>query len=242
MATPQVMKTATALPSIVAFGSQTTWPSSEYLSQMRNSLLLDPRLRTFITAIKELPHFWQDLLNHNPDLSVVPAQACLDDLVEWLNHGAFKTTKGVPANVLTMPFTIILHICQYFHYLDRLHSRHSEVLEKLKTGGVQGFCTGMLTAIAVASSRNEEEINVMGAVALKLALCVGAYVDLDGTSADVGHATNSIAVRWRSGGGHDRVLDTLKRFPDVGRLATVIVSKTQTYCLAGVHFGHPGLD
>ena len=209
------MNIAMIPPSILAFGSQTTWPSSTYLSYLRNRLILEPRLRSFLAAIKELPVLWRELTDHDPDLAAVSGQASLDDLVEWLNRGEFKSTKGTPPNVLTTPFTVILHITQYFHYLGLLQSHHPEVLKNLKAGGVQGFCTGMLSAIAVACSENEEDVNRLGAVALRLALCIGAYVDLDAVSASAKNETASIAVRWRSGDGHDIVLETLKHYPDV---------------------------
>jgi Starter unit:ACP transacylase in aflatoxin biosynthesis len=207
--------TAMALPSIIAFGSQTTWPSSECLYQLRAALLLQPRLRTFLAAIKELPKLWQDLIVQDPRLTTVPGQACLEDLVEWVNHGEFQSTSGLPASVLTMPFTIIIHITQYFHYLDGLQSNHAEVLKNVEMGGVQGFCTGMLTAIAVACAKHEEDVNILGVVALKLALCIGAYVDLDGAFAREANETTSVAVRWRSEAGHDKVLETLKSYPEV---------------------------
>ena len=215
MASGPPTRTATVLPSIIAFGSQTTWPSSEYLFQLRAALLLEPRLKTFLLATKELPRLWQDLIAHDPRLTAVPGQAWLDDLVEWVNHGDLQTKSGSPPNVLTMPFTIIIHIIQYFHYLDSVQTSHAEVLKNVETGGVQGFCTGILTAIAVACSKNEEDINAFGVVALKLALCIGAYVDLDGNFANEVNATTSIAVRWRSEAGHDSILETLKGYPEV---------------------------
>lgn len=207
--------TGMAPPSIVAFGSQITWPSSEYLFQLRAALLLESRLQSFVLAIKDLPAVWRDLVNHDPRLSAVPGQACLENLVEWVNHGEFRSPTGSFPNILTMPFTVIIHISQYFHYLNSLQLHQAEILNHLQVGGVQGFCTGMLSATAVASSRSEEDVNAFGAVALKLALCIGAYVDLDGAFAAESNETTSIAVRWRSEAGHDRILETLKGYPNV---------------------------
>ena len=207
--------TGMASPSIVAFGSQITWPSSEYLFQLRAALLLEPSLRSFILAIKELPAVWRDLVNHDPRLSAVPGQKCLEELVDWVNHGEFRSPTGSFPNILTMPFTIIIHIAQYFHYLDSLHLSQADMLKHVRDGGVQGFCTGMLTATAVACSKSEEDVNALGAVALKLALCIGSYVDLDGAFAAETNETTSIAVRWRSEAGHDRILETLKGYPNV---------------------------
>lgn len=235
MAAGSPSRAATALPSLIAFGSQTTWPTSEYLFQLRAALLLEPRLRTFLIAIKELPRLWQDLIAYDPRLTAVPGEKCLDDLVEWVNHGELQSTSGLPPNVLTTPFTIIIHVIQYFHYIDGLQTNHAEVLKNVKTGGIQGFCTGILTAIAVACSKDEEDINVFGAVALKLALCIGAYVDLDGAFASEVNETTSIAVRWRSEAGHDSILETLKSFPEVSMTHKDLDARFKTYLVAGIH-------
>ena len=212
---PTTTRTSVALPSIIVFGSQTTWPSSEYLFQLRAALLLEPRLRSFLIAIRELPRLWQDLIAHDQRLTAVPGQAWLAYLVEWVNHGESPSIPGLPPNVLTMPFTIIIHIIQYSVYVHGLKTNHAEVLKNVQKGGIQGFCTGLLAAIAVACSQDEKDIDVFSVVALKLALCIGAYVDLDGAFANGVNVTTSIAVRWRSEAGHDSILEVLKSHPDV---------------------------
>ncbi|KAI9884810.1 MAG: Type I Iterative PKS [Watsoniomyces obsoletus] len=202
-----------AQPSLVVFGPQTTWPTAEYLFQLRAVLLLDPRLHSFLFAIKGLAEFWQDLVKHDPALKVVSGGKYMDDLREWIDHGEFPPKSGVPPNVLTMPFTIIIHLVQYFHYMDQDVSQ-AQLLEGLKVGGVQGFCTGILTALAVGCSKTEEGVNTYGAVALRLALCIGAYVDLDGISSDGALESASLAVRWRSAAGHELIMEILKNYPN----------------------------
>lgn len=203
-----------AVPSLIVFGPQTTWPTSEYLFQLRAVLLLNPRLRTFLLAVKELPDFWQVLVEHDPRLSTVPGVKCLKDLRDWIDHGEFSLTWDVPPNVLSMPFTIIIQLVQYFHYLDNDISQ-AQILENVNVGGVQGFCTGILTAIAVACSKTEDDVNTYGAVALRLALCIGAYVDLDAASIDGRLRSSSLAVRWKTAAGHDKVLEILRSYPEV---------------------------
>jgi len=206
-----------ALPSLLVFGPQTTWPTSTYLSQLRAILLLDARLDTFLAAIKALPSLWQDLVEHDPCLATVPGLNSVQDLLDWLKHGEMPTRADVPPNVLTMPLTIIIHVVQFLHYIhsEAEKSSYGQILENVKAGGVQGFCTGLLTAIAVACSKDEESVNELGAVALRLALCIGAYVDLDGAFADQPLETSSIAVRWKSEKGREMISETLKDYPNV---------------------------
>ena len=204
-----------ALPSILVFGSQTTWPTSEYLFQLRAALLLEPRLKDFASAIRDLPQLWQDLVEYDPRLKAVPGQNCLAELVGWVNHGNFMPTSASTPNVLTMPFTVVIHMVQYFCYLQSVQSTQAEILDHIQTGGAQGFCTGILSAVAVACSETEEDVNKLAVVALKLALCIGAYVDLDGAFAKRPMEATSLAVRWRSEAGHDRILDVLNNYADV---------------------------
>ncbi|KAL9031278.1 MAG: hypothetical protein Q9196_000685 [Gyalolechia fulgens] len=203
-----------ALPSILVFGSQTIWPTSEYLFQLRAALLLEPRLRNVLAAIKDLPKLWEDLITYDPRLGAVPGRRWLTNLVEWLNHGEFISMPTSPPNVMTMPLTIMIHIIQYFRYLNDIDSVHSDILDHTRVGGAQGLCTGILSAIAVACSKSEEDVSNHAVVALRLALCIGAYVDLDGASAQPPMETTSLAVRWRSEAGHDNILKILENYPE----------------------------
>jgi hypothetical protein len=65
-----------------------------------------------------------------------------------------------PPNVLSMPFTVIIHMVQRFHFLDSSPSRDgfSQPLEGARAGGVQGVCIGVLGAIAVDSAQNDDDI------------------------------------------------------------------------------------
>lgn len=206
-----------ALPSLIVFGSQTEWPSNRILIQLRESLLNDPFLSTFLTAIKELPQLWEVLLESSPNLKRVPGLELANDIVGWIEHGKFSLTSDVPPNILTTPFTIIVHIVHYFRFLkdNRGHITHTDIIESVKSAGIQGFCAGFLSAIALACSRSEEDLGSLAAVALRLAFCIGAFVDLDGAFADPPNETCLFAVYWKSGESKDEVLHLLKGFPEV---------------------------
>ena len=207
-----------ASPSLIVFGSQTIWPSSEYLGELWVSLVREPRLSTFANALKQLPDLWETLLKSNPRLHRVPGRESMRDLRQWIDTGHFPATIEPVPSILSTPMTIIIHTVQYIDYLkdnSNAFPTHSDLLRSLQLGGVQGFCTGFLTAIAVACSKNEKDIDELGAVALRLALCIGAYVDLDGAYATPPNETCWLAVRWRHEVEKDRVLNILKSYPDV---------------------------
>lgn len=206
-----------ALASLIAFGPQTSTPSTEYLSRLRANLLNDPRLRTFLSAIKELPKAWQTLVEWNSELRNVPGLQSTGYIQRWIDQGESAWTTKVLPNVLLTPLTVIIHIVEYFQYLDGVEggATHSQVLDGALRGGIQGCCTGLLATIALACSKNEEGVNVLGAVALRLALCIGAFVDLDGAFASTPHETCCLAVRWRPEAGRDPVRAILRGYPDV---------------------------
>jgi len=207
---------------LLVFGPQTTWPTTDYLSQLRLFLLRDSRLRAFVTAIKNLPALWNDLVVHDPRLQSITGGDDLQQLVAWLADGNFRGDMTTPSNVLSMPFTVIIHVAQWLHYLENNPNAAelSQLLESARAGGVQGFCIGLLSAIAVASAQNEEDIITYGGVALRLATCVGAYIDLDRLECD----TTVLAVRWSSAESHNRLVSVVKEFSDVRRTHCILKS------------------
>jgi hypothetical protein len=198
---------------LFAFGSQTSWPTAEYLSQVRVSLQGNPRLRSFSAAIKDLPDLWNDLVAHDPRLQDVAGGDALHQLVAWLSGGNLHGSLTPPPNVLSMPFTVIIHMVQWFHFLDNNPNRAglNQLLDGARAGGVQGFCIGILSAIAVASAQNEDDIVKSGGVALRLATCIGAYIDLDRLECD----TTVLAVRWNSADSHNRLVSVISEFSNV---------------------------
>jgi len=207
-----------ALPSMVVLGPQTPLPSAEYLVQLRSALLGDRRLATFRAAVKDLPNLWPTLVTADPRLKPVPGLQLLEDIKKWIEHGDHASwTSEILPNIISTPLTVMIHIVEYFIYLEHIGPSvsHSKVLESVQSGGIQGFCTGFLAAAALASSTHEEEINEYGAVALRLAVCIGAYVDLDERFANPPGKTSCITVRWLPSIGKSQLLNIIKDYPDV---------------------------
>ncbi|KAK8029647.1 Methylphloroacetophenone synthase [Apiospora rasikravindrae] len=101
--------------------------------------------------------------------------------------------------------TLNYSITQYTRYLDHLgHDSHRRLLNSAKSGGLQGFCVGFLSAVAVAVSKTEADIGASAAVALRLAVCIGAYVDLDGAYSSAPTEYRATALRWRTGNAEDK--------------------------------------
>ncbi|KAI9864364.1 MAG: Type I Iterative PKS [Trichoglossum hirsutum] len=211
-----------AFPSLVIFGPQTTWPSAEYLSQIRHVLLNEPCLSVFLDAVRDLPNLWPTLVEANPGLNRVPGGQLLNDIKRWVDKGDFSHVSESPPNVLSTPLTIIVHVVQYLHYVRNIGpgTSHAHILDSINTGGVQGFSTGFLTATALACSKEEKDVNIYGAVALRLAVCIGAFVDLDGIFAEPPNETSCLVVRWTKEFSVPQLLHILKNYPEAYISAT----------------------
>jgi Starter unit:ACP transacylase in aflatoxin biosynthesis len=202
-------------PSLFVFGPQTDWPSTEYLDQLRSKLLSDARLHDIVTAITELHELAFTIADQNPRLKQAPCTDNIRQLQEWLEHGT-TFVSSTPPNILSMPMTVIIHLVQYINYLDGSKATHAQILANTQLGGgIQGFCLGLLSAIAVASSKDEHEVVTMGAVALRLAACIGAYIDRGDFMQDAAGGSTSLSLRWKNEIGHGKLLNILLNYPTV---------------------------
>ena len=138
----------------------------------------------------------------------------MSDIRSWIDQGELCGSSMPLPNVILTPLTIIMQIVEYFCFLEKYSTTHSQVLKKLESAGVQGFCTGSLTAVALACSRHEDDVNAFGAVALHLAMFIGAIVDLDGASAGPSNETTCLAIRWKREDNKDGILKYLEDHRD----------------------------
>ena len=204
----------------VIFGPQKPFPSAEYLFHLRLVLLSDPRLTSFVDAIKGLLSLWYTFLELQPDLNRVPGTRVLGSLKTWIEHGKFPHValeSDHLLNVLLTPLTVISHIVQYvFHYRLRETETHPSVVDNSSMGGSQGLSMGILSALAISCSTCVSDISDYGAVALRLAMCIGAFVDLEGACAQPPDETHSLILRCDIGNEHS-IAKLLNEFPKVSR-------------------------
>ncbi|CAI6331173.1 unnamed protein product [Periconia digitata] len=204
------------LPSLLIFGPQTDLPSQSALSSLREQLVNQQSLSSLVTAIKNLPDFWKELVKFDPELDKVAGIQSLSAFQHWVIHGGdFPIASSTSPNILLVPATVVLHITQYIAYLNGLRSEdpHLKVKGGLQNGGVQGFCIGFLGAITIAISRNDADIGTTAANILRLAVCIGAYVDKDSLTFP---RSACIAVRWKDDNaqGKDSVAALVQQFED----------------------------
>ncbi len=209
------------LPSLLVFGPQTEFPPDQAIEDLRQELVSNPRLSALKDAALDLPRFWQSLVEFDPSLRQVPGDKFLGYLRSWIDEGGQipHRQSDVP-NHYALPVTVLLQISQYARYLAHLGDDcHRRVLENVQKSGIQGFCVGFLSAIAVANSETEASLGSAAAVALRLAVCIGAYVDQDGAFSQEPEKIACVAIRFREGNTDDKneVEDIIALYPEVSR-------------------------
>ena len=189
------------LPSLLVFGPHTELPPEQILQGFRQDLINRPQLSALKQAVEDLPQFWQVLIKFDSNLSRLPAEKYLKDLGQWVKDGGpFPHHGSKLPNHYALAVTVLLQVIQYTRYLDHLgKGSHRKVLDSVKDGGIQGFCVGFLSAVAVATSESEVDIGPSAAIALRLAVCIGAYVDQDGLYSPSALEYSALAIRWREG-------------------------------------------
>ncbi|KAI0145488.1 beta-ketoacyl synthase domain-containing protein [Xylariaceae sp. FL1272] len=207
------------LPSLLAFGPQTELPSAEFLDAIREELITNPDLSALREAVYSLPRFWEDLLCFDAKLTQLPGGKHLTQLKDWVEHGRpFPCPDGNGLNHFVLPITVLLHITQYTRYLGKVgEDAHAQLLQSVRAGGINGYCVGFLAATAVAITARQHDLGSYAAIALRLAVCIGTYVDWDSMYSPEAEQYRALAVRWRAESAEDRdkVCGIIKSIPDL---------------------------
>ncbi|CAF3478673.1 unnamed protein product [Fusarium graminearum] len=205
---------ATDSPSLLICGSVISDPDHAYLSRIRSSIIHNPHLAELQDAVIELPELWSLLVEREKSLQRVDAARVLRNLVEWIKCGnsSLPLEGRTSRNTQLAVLTVLAHFSEYMIYLSSHDMNekdgrgnldpHTSVLEGVRDGGIQGLCVGLLSAIALACSPAITDVAKYGAVAVRLALCVGALVDLDET--ELSEPTACIFARWPQSEDDDR--------------------------------------
>ncbi|KAE8141612.1 hypothetical protein BDV38DRAFT_278966 [Aspergillus pseudotamarii] len=210
-----------------------------------------PHREWILEAIAGLPDYWEALTEKMPEVgAAISGHKQLGDLDSWFRQGQtdMSPDSQLP-NIIITPLVVLIQLTQYWQYLELtqdtsaggdLHAnlvcqqqKQSQNVNKFET---LGFCGGMLGAIAVASAHNRQGLEKYGAVAVRLAMLLGALADARNvwdSNRGKGPAT-SFAVAWispKQGEDVRRIIEALS--PDAylavvfdATRATVITTQT----------------
>uniref|UniRef100_A0A8H7NLY2 Carrier domain-containing protein n=1 Tax=Bionectria ochroleuca TaxID=29856 RepID=A0A8H7NLY2_BIOOC len=188
---------------VLIFGSQTLFPREESFTELRATLLFSSAFQWIVDAVHEL---------QGPPASAVTDVFCHLDLAHgaklldsWIKTGHLPSP--LPNTVVT-PLVVIGHLVQFIQYKELSRLSNLEGVESL------GFCTGLLSAFAISSSRDEAEIQKHGAAAIRLAAFVGAIVDADNFAEGTEEEAVSLSAAWKSTDGESTLKSILSSYPE----------------------------
>ncbi|ROW11935.1 hypothetical protein VPNG_05279 [Cytospora leucostoma] len=175
-----------ATRSILVFGPQALSFNKQSLGKLRRLLWDDgsSRRRWVLRTVADLPRFWRELLKKIPEVAdVVPGEKLLAELISWLRHGPGDDDQEgiILPNMILTPLVVLSQLTQYWRYLESIGPGVDGDLHAALVSGQNietlGFCAGLLSAFAVASSSSGINLERYGATAVRLAMLVGALVD-----------------------------------------------------------------
>jgi hypothetical protein len=201
-------------PSLVAFGALAPWPASGWQQHLKNALQNKESLKPLLAAIFDLQCIWDVLAVQDPRLEHGLGRRDAEQWAAWASAPSHEVLDE-RHNALTVPMTVITHIVQYLDYLESTGGTlpHDSVIKTVGSkGGIQGFCIGLLSALAVASAQDEQDLGKFAANSFKLAFCVGVYID---HTQSVGCGFSSLVVRWQVPSSLEDLQSLLRQYPDV---------------------------
>lgn len=196
---------------MAVFSPQSKAPTETYLDEIRSYLCGKAELRVLLEGVENLPHTWDIYARHNSDIAALTqGKRYTQALSEWVKDGKSSGISNVMSGILSLPLLTIIQVVQYFQFLEVKRLRHSDFMVRLRErGGIQGYCGGLMPAIAIACSATEDEVVANASKAMAIALGVGAYGELGDDENVLGPTT--IVVRLKEAGQGPEII---KDFPD----------------------------
>ncbi|KAG0160799.1 hypothetical protein PDIDSM_8329 [Penicillium digitatum] len=194
--------------TVLVFGPQALSFNQKSFHDLRAGITSSPALSWVPNAMPKLPHYFGKVTTEFPQLNLVRGAQLLQALAEWVATGSLTgltISPHVPNIVLTL-ISVLSQLAAYTQYLELCDPGLDESHTLANTETV-GFCTGLLTALAVSLSDTETEFARNGATVLRLAMLVGAVVDAQDAT-DGGSI--SVSAVWKAPNG----LDTLEKLLD----------------------------
>lgn len=198
-------------PSAAVFCPQNRPPTVDYLKQIRDDLCGNTFLAPFVQAILDLKSTWDLYSESNPAIArLIQGPRHVQQLHDWIANNDAAPLVETLSGIVVLPMLTIIHITQYFQYLDALGISHATFLDHIQPGGTQGLCGGLLAAMAIAVSCNEKEVVKHASVSLRLALCIGLCGELGDDPSHLGSTT--VVLRTKEVGQAEEII---ARYPGV---------------------------
>lgn len=208
--------------TVLLFGPQALSFSHEALKTLITALAESEDCQWMRETIAELPGLWRRLVVRLPKLQGIPGEKLLEDLHRWFKTGVVENVPFHLPNTILTPIVVLTQLAQFARYLQ-LATFNASVKSPpdLYAAFAQwnaetaGFCTGLLSASAVSGSFDQTSFQRFGAVAVRLAMFIGALVDAQDASDRLHGRAKSFATAWTSDSMAKQLVRVLDSFPEV---------------------------
>ncbi|KAI1088772.1 beta-ketoacyl synthase [Rostrohypoxylon terebratum] len=178
---------------ILFFGPEIPSFSNQSLLELKSAL----KSREWATGVLSvLLPTWDLISTKIPFLNQIPGKQQLGDLETWLREGPPEQPIGDLPNVVLAPLTVLTQFAQFQQYSERENDSERDPHKAPPQIIPLGFCMGLLSAFAIAHCKDTTSWNYYVAVAVRLAIIIGAVVDATDVSFYMG-AFQSMAVSWQ---------------------------------------------
>ncbi|KAJ6119125.1 hypothetical protein N7523_003405 [Penicillium sp. IBT 18751x] len=198
--------------TLLVFGPHVGTFTRQSMNELVRPLSQGSQRDWILSTLNELPQYWDVLATKIPGVARdVDGLPVLSELDSWLRHGDLSQDDTTLPSIIVGPLVVLIQLTQYWGYLELTKAERTDAMDlqadlvalHQKGAGAKvealGFCAGLLAALAVASASNQHEFQRYGAVAVRLAMLIGALIDAQEAwdkSAGKGSSA-SYAIAWR---------------------------------------------
>lgn len=188
--------------TVLLFGPQALSFQEDSLDFLREQISNSPSNAWVKAAVAELPQYATCYTTRIKRLQKSHVVENVQELAELLQPGRDSPARANLPNSILTSLVVLHHLAQFTKFIEadgtcatKLSS--DEWLSKLKKTETVGFCSGQLSAAVVSSARNHIDFQVLGAVALRLAVLIGALVDAVDAEPLLGRS-KSFSLLWNT--------------------------------------------
>ncbi|KAJ8124282.1 hypothetical protein O1611_g9359 [Lasiodiplodia mahajangana] len=205
------MASGLAHPAVLVFGPLSLSCNPAQFARVRRAVVDNAHKTWILNLVSQLPQVWKTISTALPTLQNDKGYKQVLDLAEAFRLGRPLEIPYPLPNKVLIPLVVIYHLAQYTDFLGRVGI---DIDETCKSPGENiGFCTGLLSAFAVATSGNKADLERHGAAAIRLGLLVGMVVDAREASSEL-NVSKSLRVGWGPTQTKDEMLSIIEEFPN----------------------------
>lgn len=203
---------------IFVFGPQALSFNALSFKSLHAKLDRDDLLDWALDVLSTLPKTLTSLATEIPKLRVIDERRALEALVKAMRTGELSADIFPLPNVLLSPLVVIAQLAEYMAYIKAVEptlNTTAPISTSITTNAeTLGLCTGILSAVAVASSATIADLKRHGAASVRLAVLSGALVDAEDASRDTEKKSVSFSASWAAASLED-LEAILQKYPEV---------------------------